>query len=101
MLLFALVLIATVALSPAQEQPSPQCIAAYNATVNSNNTASTNCIEAYGKLLLIGNATDQQIMMVCSAGQQCNSMIENILSLCRDTVSYIHRFSPIVANIRI
>ena len=100
MLLFAVVLIVTVALSPAQEQPSPQCIAAYNATVNSDDTASTNCTEAYGKLL-ISNATDQQIMMVCSAGQQCNSMIENIISLCGDTVSYMHKFSPILANIRI
>ena len=75
MLLFAVVLIATVALSPAQEQPSPQCIAAYNATFNSNNTASTSCAEAYGTLLFTDTATDQQRMMVCSAGQQCNSMI--------------------------
>ena len=91
MLLFAVVLIATVALSPAQEQPSPQCMAAYNATFYS---ANTSCAEAYNALFS-NTSTDQQMMMVCSAGQQCNSMIENIISLCGDTVSYIHRFPPI------
>ena len=86
-MLFAVVLIATVALSSAQEQPSSQCVAAFNATFRSSDTASTSCVEAYGTLL--GNAaTDQQRMMVCSAGQQCNSMIENVISLCGDTVSY-------------
>ena len=87
-MLFTIVLIATVALSSAQEQPSPQCVAAFNATFRSNDTVGTSCVEAYGKLFA-NAATDQQRMMVCSAGQQCNSMIENVISLCGDTVSYI------------
>ena len=67
-----------------QAQPSPQCIAAYNATFNEEDT--TGCVGANFALFL-GAATDEQRMMVCSSGQQCNTMIENIISVCGDTVS--------------
>ena len=72
------------AVSSAQNQPSPQCIAAYNATFD--DTTDTTCVAAYYTIFL-GSPTDEQRMMVCNAGQQCNTMIENIISICGDTVS--------------
>ena len=82
----ATVVIATsFALSSAQSQPSPQCIAAYNATFGDTATDAT-CVTAYYSLVF-GIATEEQRMMVCDAGQQCNTMIENIISICGDTVS--------------
>ena len=68
--------------SLAQSQtPSAECISAYNATFDNLD----GCSGAYYALFL-GSATDEQRMMVCDAGQQCNTMIENIISLCGDTV---------------
>ena len=60
-------------------QPSQQCITAYNATFS--NFEMRSCAEAYYSLVL-GNATEDQTMMVCNTGQQCNGMIENIVSTC-------------------
>ena len=74
--------------SVAQSQtPSAECISAYNATFSDIN----DCSGAY-LAWLFGSATDEQRMMVCDAGQQCNTMIENIISLCGDTVrcSYVY-----------
>ena len=81
----AVVIASSFVLSSAQDQPSAQCIAAYNATFGASATDVT-CQTAYG-LLFIEFATDEQRMMVCDAGQQCNTMIENIISICGDTVS--------------
>ena len=67
-------------------EPSPECIAAYNTTFD---TASpTNCSLAF-TALLSGNASSQQKMMVCDANQQCNNVIENIISLCGNAVSWV------------
>ena len=81
----AVVIVSSFAVSSAQSQPSAQCVAAYNATFG-DTTTDTTCVTAYYSLLL-GSATDEQGMMVCDAGQQCNTMIENIISICNDTVS--------------
>ena len=81
----AVVIASSFVLSSAQDQPSAQCIAAYNATFGAS-TTDTTCVIAYGSMIF-GVATDEQRMMVCDAGQQCNTMIENIISICGDTVS--------------
>ena len=82
----AAVIASSFILSSAQDQPSAQCIAAYNATFGATATDMT-CATAYYSLLFAVSATDEQRMMVCDAGQQCNVMIENIISICGDTVS--------------
>ena len=87
--------------SLAQSQPpSAECVSAYNATFDNLD----GCSGAYFALFL-GSATDEQRMMVCDAGQQCNTMIENIISLCGDTVrrgyvathaySYVHTYTVV------
>ena len=63
-------------------QADPQCTRAFDAVFNSNTT----CAEAYDTLFY-GNATDEQRMMVCNADQQCNAMIESIISACGNMVS--------------
>lgn len=80
-MLIAVLIVSSVVLSSAQ--PSPECITAFNATFGST---GTNCSAAYGSLFY-GNATDAQRMMVCDAGQQCNTMIESVISVCNDTVN--------------
>ena len=64
-------------------QPSQDCITAYNATFP--NVAITNCSNAYYALVL-GIANEDQTMMVCNTDQQCNDMIQNIISTCGDEV---------------
>ena len=82
MLIATAVLIASsVVLSSAQ--PIPECLTAFNATFGS----TTSCGVAYGSLYF-ENATDEQRMMVCDESQQCNTMIENIISICDNTVNY-------------
>lgn len=70
-------------------EPTPQCIAAYNATFNS--AASATCATAYFSLVF-GSATDEQTMMVCNISQPCYSMIENVIITCGNTVSYISSY---------
>lgn len=82
MLLAVVVIASSIVLSSAQ--PSSQCITAYNDTFD--NAGSVNCSGAYLSLIS-GNVTSQQRMMVCDAGQQCNIMIENVITLCGNTVS--------------
>ena len=86
--LTVVVVISSAVLSSAQDQPrdqpSPECIAAFSATFQ--NAEDTSCAEAYGAAFT-GTTTDQQIMMLCDSGQQCNSMIENVINLCGSTVS--------------
>ena len=64
-------------------QPSTQCIAAYNATFDS---LDQTCNLAYAGLI-VGDYTETERMMVCDVGHQCNTMIENVISICGDTVS--------------
>ena len=90
MWILAVVVISTsFVLSSAQSeaQPSPQCIAAYNATYIEGDTYG-----CYGAslALLFGNNTDEQRMTVCSAGQPCNTMIENVIDICGDTVKHAY-----------
>ena len=82
MLIAAVIIASSIVLSSAQ--PSPECITAYNATFSSEDPT---CVTAY-YLLLTGNATDEQRMMVCNEGQQCNTMLENIITECGDAVSF-------------
>lgn len=82
MLIVALVVASSFVLSSAQ--PSSQCVAAYNATFGSAN--GSNCSTAYSSLVS-GVGTDEQEMMVCNSSEPCNAMIENIITLCGDTVS--------------
>ena len=81
-MLIAAVIVSFIALSSAQ--PSPECITAFNAIFNSAETIG--CSGAYGSLFY-GNASDEQRMMVCDADQQCNTMIENVITTCGNTVS--------------
>ena len=68
----------------AQSQPpSAECISAYNDTFDSR---LDDCSGAYFAVFFGNTTVDEQRMMVCDAGQQCNTMIENIISLCSDTV---------------
>ena len=82
-MLIVIVVIASSIISSAQ--PSTQCIAAYNATFDSSDKT---CLAAYVRLLQ-GAYISQDRMMVCDAGQQCNTMIENVIDICGDTVSYV------------
>ena len=82
MLIIALVIGSFIVISSAQNQPSSECIAA-NATFTSNLT----CLSAYVEVLN-NNATDQEQMMICGEGQECNTLIENVINLCGDAVSY-------------
>ena len=66
-------------------QPDQECAEAYDAVFNANTT----CAEAYNAVFY-GNATDEQRMMVCDADQQCNAMIESIISTCGNMVSLLH-----------
>ena len=77
--------------SLAQSQTSSaECVSAYNATFNNFD----GCSGAYNAWLF-GSYTDEQRMMVCDAGQQCYTMIENIISVCDDAVrcSYVRMHS--------
>ena len=82
MLIIALVIGSFIVVSSAQSQPSSECITA-NATFYSNLT----CLFAYIDVLT-DNATDQEQMMICDEGQECNTLIENVITLCGDAVSY-------------
>ena len=83
MLIVAVVILSFISLSPAQPtDPHPQCTGAFDAVFN----PQTTCAEAYDTVFY-GNATDEQQMMVCNADQQCNSMIESIISACGNMVS--------------
>ena len=77
-----------VLLSSAQpnSQSSFQCNVTYNATFESINSTAVECRAAQCAAFL-GTATAQQRMMMCEEGQQCNTMIENVISACGDTVS--------------
>lgn len=65
-------------------QRSPQCTTAIIALFH--NDSANACENAYLASVEFGNATDLQKSMVCDADQQCNSMIEDIISLCGDKV---------------
>ena len=87
MLIAAVVIASSIIISSAQ--PSSQCLAAYNTTFAFDSSDQT-CSSAYFNLTLgPGNYTEAERMMVCDVGQQCNAMIENIISICGDTVSQI------------
>ena len=81
MLIAAVVFASSIIISSAQ--PSSQCIAAYNATFDSSDQA---CPSAYVELIL-GSYNEAERRMVCDAGQQCNTMIENVINICGDMVS--------------
>ena len=85
MLIVAVLITSFVVLSSAQS--SSECAAAYSATFFSTDDEATTCVQAY-KALLNDNATNEQAMMVCNTGQQCNTMIENIITQCGNTVSF-------------
>ena len=87
-MLIAIVVIASslVLSASAQTTMSPECVAAYNAVFN--NASTENCSMAYDRVFEPnGNATDEQIMMVCDSSEQCNMMIENVIDICGDMVS--------------
>lgn len=87
MFIAALMIVSSIVLSSAQPeaQPSSGCMTAYNATFSSDDPT---CATAY-YLLLTGNATDEQRMMVCNEGQQCNYMLENVITECGNMVSLV------------
>lgn len=87
MLIAAVVIASCIAVSSAQV-PSPECSEAYNATFRSQN--STNCSLAYFSLLSPVTSTDEKRMMVCDEGQMCNIMLENVITTCGDSVSYLN-----------
>ena len=83
MLIAAVVITLCIVLSSAQP---PECIAAYNAVFTSADDEAINCTAAY-YAALTNSATNEQTAMVCNVGQQCNSMIENIITQCGDMVT--------------
>ena len=82
MLIIALVIGSFIVISSTQTPPSSECIAA-NATFASNLT----CLFSY-VAVLSNNATDQEQMMICDEGEECNNLIEDVINLCGDAVSY-------------
>ena len=91
-MLIVAVVVTTSVLTSAQptSQSSSQCNMTYNATFESMNPSDSACSVAF-YLSLSGDATDEQKMMVCNAGQ-CNTRIENVISACSNTVSsYVKR----------
>ena len=80
MLIIALVIASSIVISSAQNLSS-ECIVA-NETLFSN----LSCLEAY-VALLSDNATEQQQMMVCDEGEDCNTIIEDVIDECGDAVS--------------
>ena len=80
-----LVAISTLYFVLSSAQPSPECISAYNVVFENPNM--TSCAEAYSALVNV-TATEDQAMMVCNTSQECNGMIENVISLCGDTVGF-------------
>ena len=82
MLLTIIAILSFFLLSSAQTDPS-NCTTAYANVFNSTNTV---CEDAYSAVIY-GNSTNEQRMMVCNASQDCNMMLENIVSTCGDTVS--------------
>lgn len=100
MLIVSVVFTATsIVLSSAQGQPgsAAQCEEVSNATfTNSDRDMDTvRCAEAYGTLFFNArNATDQQKMMVCNAGQ-CNSMLKNVADICRGTRTFTVSYTRI------
>ena len=85
-MLIVIVVIASIAVL-SSAQPSSQCITAYNDTFD--NPSAESCAQAY-TALGFGNATDQQRMMVCDAGQQCNTLVENVINTCGYSVSLLY-----------
>ena len=89
------VISASIVLSSAQipgpgPKASPECMAAYNATFGRTDLpAVMNCSIANALLYLGVNDSnrDEHRMTVCDADQQCNSMIETLISACGDMVS--------------
>ena len=84
MLIAAVVIASFITLSSAQL--SPECSAAYDAVFTSTDNEATDCATAY-YAALTSSATDEQMMMVCNVGQQCNIMIESIITQCGHMVS--------------
>ena len=82
MLIIALVIGSFIVFSSAQSQPSSECIDA-NATFASNLT----CLLVYEEVQN-NSASNQEQMMICDEGQECNTLIENVINLCGDAVSY-------------
>ena len=80
MLITALVIASSIVISSAQN-PSAECIAA-----NETLLSDYSCLLAHVELQN-GTATDQQQMMVCDEGEQCNTNIENVINECGDAVS--------------
>ena len=92
MLAIAFAVIASfIAHSSAQptSQSSTECNTTYNAAFENANSTLTNCSVAYNALASGSPITAEQRMMVCDAGEQCNAMIENVISACNNTVSSV------------
>ena len=87
MLITALVIIASSIVISSAQNPSAECIAA-NETLVSN----IPCLHAYLQLLN-GTSTDQQQMMVCDEGEECNTDIEDVIDECGDAVSLVYSYS--------
>lgn len=84
--MFVLLVAITLCFVLSSAQPSPECISANNGVFE--NPKMTSCAEAYYALVNV-TATDDQAMMVCNTGQECNGMIENVISLCGDMVGFV------------
>ena len=82
-MLIGIVVIASVAVI-SSAQLSSRCETAYQDAFNAET-----CLQA-NISLVYGNATDQQRAMVCNPGQQCNTLIENVIDECGYTVSHIY-----------
>ena len=84
-MLIAAVVMASSVIVFSSAQPSPECIAAYNATFRSFDALA--CANAYFSLFRSDSENDEQRMMVCNETQQCNAMVQNVINVCGNTVS--------------
>ena len=86
MMFFALLIASCLALSLGQ---TTNCINAYNATLGDSPSDDGTCRDNLVSLFFSSLSPDStEAIAICQEGQDCNSRLENIASVCGDTVSY-------------
>jgi len=86
MIFYALLIASCLALSLGQ---TTNCINAYNATLGDSPSDSGACRGNLFSFFLSSPGPDStETIALCQEGQDCNSRLENIASVCGDTVSY-------------
>jgi len=82
-MLTALLIASCFALSLGQTQ---NCVNTYNATLGDSPTDGGTCLLNMLQLLFRSVAPSAAVTAVCQEGQDCNTRLENIASVCGDSV---------------